>query len=154
MTDDPGAVVYGTMLAATLLAAETPGRETYAETAGAVAVAALVYWLAHAYSTFADHRARSGHGFALSGLRAALIDDIAVLAGAAIPLLVVLACWAAGASLMTGVWVAIGASIGTIVATEIALGLRSDHSGRELVVRTAVGVTVGVAILAVKLLLH
>ncbi|HEY3776328.1 MAG TPA: hypothetical protein VGL69_25260 [Solirubrobacteraceae bacterium] len=154
MADDTGGIVYGTMLVATLLAAESPGRETYGETAGAVAVAVVVYWLARSYSAYAGERARAGAAFALSGARTALAHELAVIVGACVPLAAVLACWAAGARLSTAVSIAVGVAIATIVATELALGLRSEHTGRDLVVRTGLGVLFGVAILGIKLLLH
>src|SRR5579875_2430903 len=154
MPDDPGKIVYGTIVVATLLAAESPGRETYGETAGAVAVAVLMYWLATSYGAFTGERARAGEGFTLRGLRAALLHELAVILGALVPLLVVLACWAAGARLSVGVAVAVGVAIAVIIATEIGLGIRSELAGRELVIRTGFGVLFGVAILAVKLLLH
>jgi hypothetical protein len=87
-------------------------------------------------------------------MRAALAHELAVILGAFVPLAAVLVCWAAGAKLSTGVWIAVGVAIATIVATEIAIGLRSEHTGRELAIRTALGVLFGVAILGIKLLMH
>ena len=142
------------MLVATLLAAESPGRETYGETAGAVAVAVVVYWLARSYSAFAGERARAGEAFTLSGARTALTDELSVIVGAFVPLTAVLICWASGATLSAGVWVAVAVAIATIVAAELAIGLRSEQVGRELVLRTSLGALFGVAILAIKLLLH
>jgi hypothetical protein len=66
----------------------------------------------------------------------------------------VLVCWAAGAGLSTAVWIAVGVAIAAILATELTIGLRSPHTGRELVLRTALGALFGVAILGIKLLLH
>jgi hypothetical protein len=154
MADDAGGIVYGTMLVATLLAAESPGRETYGDTAGAVVVAVLVYWLARSYSGFAGDRAQAGETFTLSGMRVALAHELAVILGALVPLAAVLVCWAAGARLSTAVSIAVGVAIGTIVATELAIGLRSEHTGRDLLLRTALGALFGVAILGIKLLMH
>jgi len=154
MADDPAGIVYGTMLVATLLAAESPGRESYGETAGAVAIAVLVYWLARSYSAFAGRRARAGEAFTLTGARASLAHELAVIVGACVPLAAVLVCWAVGARLSTAVSIAVGVAIATIVAIELTLGLRSEHTGRHLVMRTGLGVLFGVAILAIKLLLH
>jgi hypothetical protein len=154
MAENPGGIVYGVILVATLLAAESPGRETYAETAGAVLVAVIVYWLARAYSVFTGQRAQDGEAFTLSGMRAALVHELAVILGACVPLLVVLVFWAVGARLSVAVSIAVGVAIATIIAAELALGIRSEHTGRELVVRTGFGVLFGVAIIGIKLLLH
>jgi hypothetical protein len=154
MADDAGGIVYGTMLVATLLAAESPGRESYGETAGAVAVSVLVYWLARSYSAFAGERARAAEAFSLSGARGALAHELAVIVGALVPLAAVLVCWAAGARLSTAVSIAVGVAIAVIVGTELSIGLRSEHTGRDLALRTGLGVLFGVAILAIKLLMH
>ena len=154
MGANPGGLVYGTILVATLLAAESVTRETYGKTVGAVAVALTAYWLAHSYAAFTGGRARSGEHFTMRGYLASLAHEATVLIGACGPLVAVLASWAAGATLATATAVAVWAAAGIIVATELALGIRSHLDGRELVVQTAFGVVFGVAIVALRLLLH
>jgi hypothetical protein len=154
MGENPGGIVYGVILVATLLAAESATRETYGETVGAVAVALTVYWLASAYAAFTGERAHGGEHFTVSGYRRALRHESAVVVGALGPLVAVLVCWAVGTGLdaatRLGVWVA-GA---IIVATELLLGIRSHLEGRELVVQTAFGVVLGAAVVALRVLLH
>jgi hypothetical protein len=154
MSDNPGAIVYGTILVATLLGAESATRETYGETIGAVAIALGAYWLATGYADFTGERARSGEHFTLRGYLGALVREAAVLIGALGPLVAVLACWAAGARLDTATSIGVWAAAGIIVATELALGIRSHLDGRELVVQTAFGVLIGVAVVALRVLLH
>src|ERR1700756_2493269 len=47
-----GGLVYGTIIVATLLAAESARSETYGKTVGAVALAMLTYWLRVSYSPY------------------------------------------------------------------------------------------------------
>jgi hypothetical protein len=61
--DNPGGLVYGTILVATLLAAENAAHETYGTTIGSVVLALLVYWLAISYATFTGERARRSTHF-------------------------------------------------------------------------------------------
>jgi hypothetical protein len=154
MPDNPGGLVYGTILVATLLAAESAKSETYGETVGAAAIALAIYWLANAYAVFTGERARTSEHFTARGYLNALVHEVTVLVGALGPLIVVLLCWAAGASLSTATLIAVYVAGAIIVATEVALGIRSHLDGRELVVQTAFGVLLGIAIVALRVLLH
>jgi hypothetical protein len=152
--ENSGGYVYGTILVATLLAAESPGRETYGETAGAVAVALVIYWLAIAYAEYVGHRAGDGEHFEVGGLAAAARHELPVMVGAVGPLVALLACRVAGASLDLGVTVAVWAAVGIIIVTELVLGIRSRLDGFDLVVQTGFGMVVGIAVIGLRLLLH
>jgi hypothetical protein len=152
--EDPGGYVYGTILVATLLAAESPGRETYARTTIGVALALVLYWLAISYAEYVNHRAeRQGH-FTLRGFAAVAGHETAVVIGALGPLVVVLVCWAAGVSLHTAIVIASWSAAAIIAATELILGLRSHLDGVDLAVQTTVGVLFGLAVVALRVLLH
>jgi hypothetical protein len=154
MPENPGGLVYGTILVATLLAAESAKSETYGETIGAVAIALVVYWLANAYAAYTGERALAGEHFNVREYLGALAHEVAVLAGALGPLIVVLVCWAAGTSLSTATLIAVYVAGAIIVVIELALGIRSHLDGRELVVQTGFGVLFGIAIVALRVLLH
>lgn len=154
MLPNPGALVYGTITVGALLAAESAKRETYAETVGAVVIALLIYWLAHAYSDFAEHRLERRAPFKFDGLARTLAHEVVILVGAGIPLLALLLCWIAGAPLTTGVTTAIWTSAGTLVGIEVIAGLRAHLSGRALLGQTAVGALFGLLVIALKLVLH
>jgi len=154
VTDNPGGLVYGTILVAALLAAESATRETYPRTVGAVALALALYWLALAYADFTGERARSGRHFTVAGYLRALEHATPVLYGALGPLVALLVCWAAGATLSSAVAIAVWTAAAIIAATEVLIGLRSRLTGRELVVQTAVGVALGVLVVLLRALLH
>lgn len=151
---NPGGLVYGTILVATLLAAESPRRETYPKTVAAVAVALLVYWLAASYAEYTGHRVRQGEHFEPSGFTAAARHELALLAGALVPLVALLIGWGAGAGLQTGVTVAIWTAVAIIVATEVVIGVRAELTGRDLIVQTSLGVLLGLLVVALRVLLH
>ena len=154
MPEGPGGYVYGTILVATLLAAESPGRETYARTAVGVALALVIYWLAISYAEYVSHRAERQAHFSLRGFMTVAGHETAVVIGALGPLVVVLICWAAGASLHTAVIIASWSAAAIIAATELILGLRSHLDGIDLVVQTTAGVLFGLAVVALRVLLH
>jgi hypothetical protein len=154
MLPNPGAVVYGTITVGALLAAESAKRESYAGTVGAVAIAMLVYWLAHAYSEYTEGRIEQNQPLTLAGLRRTLVHELMIVVGAAIPWIELLICWGAGVRLTSAVTVAIWTSAAMIVLVEVLAGVRAGLSPRALVAQTSVGTLFGFLVIALKLVLH
>jgi hypothetical protein len=154
MLPNTGGVLYGTITVGALLAAESADRETYARTVGAVAIAMLLYWLVHAYSSFAEHRVEQGLPLSLRGLARTLAAELMIVAGAAVPLLAVLICWAVGARLSTAVSAAIYTSSAMIVVIEVVAGVSAELSGRDLIVQIALGAVFGLLVISLNLALH
>jgi hypothetical protein len=154
MLPNPGAVIYGTITVGALLAAESARTETYGETLGGVLLALLVYWLAHGYSEFTEHRLEENQAVTLSGLVHTLVHELMIIAGAAIPLLTLVICWIVRAGLDTAVSAAVWTSAGVIVGVEVAAGVRAHLTGRALAAQAAVGALFGLLVIALKLVLH
>jgi hypothetical protein len=154
MQENPAGMVYGTILIATLLSAESERNETYLKTIVAVLIALALYWLALAYSEFTGRRIKDGEHFTVGGFRRAAHHEISVLVGAAIPLLVLAVCWIAGSSLYTAVTIAIYSAAGVIVLMELLVGYLSNATGRDLIGHTVVGAVLGLLIIALRVLLH
>jgi hypothetical protein len=154
MPANPGGLVYGTILVATLLAAESPRRETYARTAGAVALALIAYWLSASYAEFTGERVRDEEAFTPAAFARAAAHELPVIYGALGPLLAVVICWLIGADLQTGITVGIWAAVAIIVVTEIVIGVRTELTGRQLVVQTGIGLVLGLLVVALRVLLH
>ena len=151
---NPGAIVFGTIAIGAMLAAETPQRETYAETVGAVAIALVAYWLAHAYAEYTAQRLEHRQPLTREGLARVLAEGLLVAVGAAIPLLVLLACWAAAVPLTSAVAAALWTTAGMIVIEELVAGVRAKLTTRALVAQTAAGAFFGLLVIALKLILH
>jgi hypothetical protein len=154
MPANPARLVYGTILVATLLSAESARQETYAKTVGAVAIALLLYWLANAYAEFTGDRMQAGEHFSYAALVQTGRRELALLYGAAAPLLVLLVYWVAGAALSSAVTAAIWTSAAIIVVTELVIGVRAELTGRELIRQSAFGVVLGLLVIALRVLLH
>jgi hypothetical protein len=154
LSSNPGALVYGTILVATLLAAESPRRETYVEALASIVIALLVYWLSIAYSEVTGERIRDEEAFSLEAFRRAAVHERPVIYGAIGPLVVVVVCWVAGAELNTAVNIAIWGAAAIIVATEVAIGIGAELTGRQLVIQTGMGVVLGLSAEALRVLLH
>ena len=145
-----GGVVFGVITVGALMAAESGRHETYLDTVASALIATILYWLAHAYAELLGLRLATGERLTAVTLGRALAHDWAIVRGAAIPLLALVIAWVVGASQESGVTAALRTAVITIVAFEVLAGVRAKSSPGELLVRGTVGVTMGLAILALK----
>ena len=137
-----------------LLAAESGFHETYLDTFVSALLAAGLIWLAHSYASVLGRRLVNQERLTAAALAHALADDWALIRGAAVPLLALLCGWLAGAGQQQAVTAALWTAVACLVAFELLAGLRSHASAAELVLETAVGATMGLAILLLKVVLH
>jgi hypothetical protein len=151
---NPTGLVYGTITVAALLAAESARQETYPRTVGAVALTLLLYWLAYSYAQFTGERLAENEPFSLGRLGRSAVQELAVLLGAVIPLLVLLILWAFGTSLADAVTAGIWTSAAMVVLCEVVIGIRAELSGRELALQTLMGALLGLMVIALRVLLH
>jgi hypothetical protein len=151
---DLGAGIYGLITVGALVAAESARHETYLETEIAVALAALVVWLAHSYAEFASWRVREGRGLSPQEFGRTMVRELPILVGASIPAVAVFVAWLAGADLSSGITVGLWAVAAAIVAVEILAGVRAELSGRDLLLQSALGAVLGLLVLALRFVLH
>jgi hypothetical protein len=154
MPENPGNVVYGTILIATLLSAEFAKRETYLKTVGAVIIAMIVYWVSIAYSNYTGERLKESEHFEYAAFARFAGHESSVLYGGVAPLLVILGCWVGGAALSAALSAAIFTAVGVVVVIEVGLGIRADLPVREVIRQTAVGIVLGVLVIALRVLWH
>jgi hypothetical protein len=147
-------MVYGTIVVGAVLAAETAQRETYAETIGGVVLAVVLYTLAHAYARSATDRLREKQPLTITGFRSAVVNELAILAGAALPLLALILAGIAGAKLSTALAAGLWTSVALVVLVEFVAGVRAGARGRELAAQTAVGVGLGLLVVAMRAVMH
>jgi hypothetical protein len=152
--ENPAGVVYGTLIIGAVLATESARRETLLDTVAATVVTLLVYWLAHAYAATLGDRLDRQVPLSASAVARALVRDRAIIRGALIPILVLLIVAALGASLSTAVLLAVWASAVTILVFEVLAGVCAELRGTELIVQVCAGAVMGLAIIALRALLH
>jgi hypothetical protein len=143
-------VVYGVITVGALMAAESGRHESYIDTLGSALIATLLYWLAHAYADLLGRRLATGDRLTGAALGRALAHDWAIVRGAALPLLALVIAWLAGASQEAGLTAALRTAVVTVVVFELLAGIRAKSTPGELLLKGAVGVTMGLAILALK----
>jgi TM2 domain-containing membrane protein YozV len=152
--ENPSGAIYGAIAIGALLAAESGRHETYLDTIGSAVIATALYWLAHAYASVLGERLATHERLSASALAQALGHDQAIVRGAAVPLLALLISWLAGAAQQTAVNVALWSTVTSLVAFELLAGIRSRAAPPELALEVGVGIAMGVAILALKIVLH
>lgn len=148
------AIVYGMITIGAVLAVESARSETFSRTLEGVAVALLMYWLAHSYSEYTQRRHDSERPMRVRGLLGTMWDELAIVIGAALPIAALLICWLAGATLVTAVRVAIWTAAATVVAYEALAGFRERLPRRDLALQTGLGMLLGVSVIALRLVLH
>ena len=151
--ENPVRLVYGIIAIGALLAAESGHHETHSETAASAALAAGLYWLAHAYSKLLGDRLATRARLTMGAFSGALVEESPILRGAAIPVFALLIAWAVGASQETGVTVALWTAVASVVVLELAAGIRSRATPGELAIQVGAGVAMGTAIIALKIVL-
>jgi hypothetical protein len=152
--ENAAGLVYGTILVATLLSAESAVRETYVKTVIGVLIALFTYWLALTYAGFTGERLEQKEGASLLLLGRAALHEMTVLYGATIPLISLLVFWVAGATLDTAVTWSIYVADITIIVAEIIIGIEAGLTGLALIGQVALGAVLGVLVLGLRLLLH
>jgi hypothetical protein len=80
--------------------------------------------------------------------------EFAVLKGGVLPLTALILSWVAGASLSTAIWATLATCAGTLVATELLVGLRAAGGPLTLTLQVLAGASLGVAVLALEVILH
>jgi hypothetical protein len=150
----PAGAVYGLITVGALLAAESGLKETYPETVGSAAIAVTMYWFAHSYADVLGLRLSEQRRVTRRELWHMFAQDWSIVRGASIPLLALLVAWAVGASQTTAVAAGVWTVVGSLIAFELAAGVRSRAKPVELVLDVTAGTALGLGILALRVLLH
>ena len=153
--ENPARVIYGIIAIAALLAAESGLHETYLDTIASAAIAAALFWFAHAYAELLARRLELEERLSLGAIWRSLAHESAILRGAMVPLAALVVCWIVGAPQQTAVTAALWIAVASLILFEQPIaGLRVHASARELVLEGCVGAAMGVAIIALKIVLH
>jgi len=151
---NPARLVYGVLAIGAVLAAESGSHEDYLDTAASAVIAILLYWLAHAYADVLGHRLQAHARLSIAILGRAFRDEAAILIGAVPALLALLFCWVLGVTLASGVEAALWTTVASLIAFELLAGIRARATPRELVFEAGIGATMGLAVIALKVVLH
>jgi hypothetical protein len=151
---NPAGFIYGVLAVATVVAAESTRHETFGKVLCASLVVVALYGLAHAYSHYLGSRLQRPSDRAVREIVVSLAHAATIVEGALLPVGTLAGAWLAGASLETGVTAALWCAGAEIVILEVIAAARQRLRPREMVTDALVGITMGLGILGVRLLLH
>lgn len=152
--ENAGGALHGTVMIGVLLAAEDAGSEGYPATIGAAAIVLTLYWLMSLYTHTLGMRLRTGEPLDRVLLWRSCTHELPIIEGGVLPVIALIVAWAAGGTVTSGVTAALWTAALSIVALELAAGRRARLSRRALCLQTGISAVMGLAILALKLVLH
>jgi DMSO/TMAO reductase YedYZ heme-binding membrane subunit len=145
--------VYGTITVGALLAAESDRHESTVAAIAATTLALCIYWIAHAYTHALERRAVDRRRLGLAALGRSLSAQRSILEGAIAPIIVLAVVRVVGASTHHAVLAALWTSALGVVALEVLAGAQARMGRTEILTQALFGSLLGLAIIAVKLLL-
>jgi hypothetical protein len=152
--ENPSAVIYGLLTTGALLAAESTRQETLAEAIGASVLTLVLYWLAHAYSSALGSRLESGDRWTANRLFRTAVHEAALLKGAAVPLIVLVATGLTGSGPTDSVLAALVATAIMLLSLELIAGVRARLRGFALGAQVVVAAGLGVGVILLKVAIH
>lgn len=152
--ENAAGAVYGTVMVGVVLAAEDSHREGYTQTIGAAAVVLVLYWLMSLYTHTLGIRLRTRGRLSMALFWRSSAHELAMIEGASIPVLALLIAWATGAAVNSGVTAALWATVASIVLLEIVAAWRARLRPQDVWLQAAMGAVMGLAVIALKLILH
>jgi hypothetical protein len=155
---NPGATIYGTLVAAALLATEAAGSQTVPAMVGTILGTLIVYWLAHVYSDVIARQALSEgedpHRLTMRIVVEALTQELGVIIGGALLVVVLVVVDLAGAGRSAAVDAAQLCSIAQLVAWGVFAARRAHLRPMWVVLYALVSAALGVLIGLLKVALH
>jgi hypothetical protein len=151
---NPAGAVFGIITVGALLAAESRVVETHLELVASVLLTIVVYWFAHSYSEVVGLRVVTRGRADWAKMRWVFGHELPIVKGAVPALLAVCIAWAAGATQETAATIGMWTAVASLITFEIAAGLRVEAEGPELLLDGLVGIAMGLAIFALRAIVH
>jgi hypothetical protein len=155
---NPGATIYGTLVAAALLATEVAGSQTVLAMVVTILGTLIVYWLAHVYADVIARQALSEgddpHRLTIRIVVEALTQELGVIIGGALLVVVLVVVDLAGAGRSAAVDAAQLCSIAQLVAWGVFAARRAHLRPVGVVLYALVSAALGVLIGLLKVALH
>ena len=151
---DPTGVIYGTIVAGSVIALLSRHTETAERLGLEVLGTLLVYWLAHGYCEALSERYVHGTRLRPAEVGHALVHELGILKGGVAPVAVLVVAKLSGAEYETAVWIAMGTTVVLLFLAGIVAGIRSGARGPELALDGVIGGLFGLALVLLKAGLH
>lgn len=151
---DPGGLLYGALIAASVLAATSVNGVHGAAVGISTAVTVIIYWLAHVYIEAQTLQLAGDRRHALHRLAHAAASEVSILQGGAPALVVYSVVVVAGATDNAAAWVATWFSILVLMAAGWVTARSSGRRGAAAALDALVAGLFGVVVVVAKASLH
>lgn len=154
-TRNPASAVHGTVLAGALIAVQGAHDDIdISRLVWLVLLTQVVYWLAHIYAEMVGERIRTRVPTRPGQLRHLMDEEWPMVAVSFAPLAVIVLCTAFGVSAETSVNAGLWATVALLAGWALLAGRRSGLRTAEMLLYVAVSLLLGLALIAIKTLLH
>ena len=150
----PAEAIFGTLVAAAVLATKGQKGESGAEIFWSGLLVLFLYWTAHVYADVLGERLETKARPGWSGIVRAAVRDWSMLRGSLGPLLIYGAVLLFGAGVETSVLTALWSTVVLMALWGLIAALRGGSRGLELVVETLVCAALGFLVLVLKIFVH
>jgi hypothetical protein len=150
-TRDASGVIYGTMVTAGAIVAASEGAQSAVEVAATVVVTLLLYWVAHSYAEVLGNAQAVAPSWKVAGRELAL--ESRMVAACVLPLCVLLLTSLLGAGFELATTISLLATVGLLFIWGMLAARRAELSRAWAVASGGVYTVLGVAIVALKLVL-
>lgn len=154
LTHNTSDLLYGAIVAGSVLAVSSAHAADTAHVAAAAAVVTTIYWLAHVYVDAIGDRFRDNDRPMLRRIVDAMRDAYEVLVGATPPIVVFLVARFAGAEVQTAAEVALWFTVVLLVLAGAGAAYLAGVRGGALVAEALLSGSFGVLVILLKYLLH
>lgn len=152
-TRNPAAAVHGTVLAGALIAVQGAHDPDISDLVALVLITQVVYWLAHVYAEVVGERITTG-AKPQHRIPHLLREEWPLVAVSLGPIAVIVACSALGVGPDAAVLGGQIAVIALMAGWALLAGYRSHLKSAEMLLYVAVSLGLGLALIAIKTLLH
>jgi hypothetical protein len=152
--DNPAEVIYGTLLAAVVLATKTHKGVSGAAIFWSAVGALVLYWLAHVYADVIGEQLKTRQRPSWGTIAHAGFEHWSRLRASLIPVLAFEIVRLARGSVNTSVLSALWLTVGLLGAWGATAAFRSGARGLALVIETLVCVGLGALVVLLKIVLH
>lgn len=154
-TRNPASAVHGTVLAGALIAVQGAHDDIdISRLVWLVLLTQMVYWLAHIYAELVGERIQTRAKPGPRAVRHLMEQEWPMVAVSFGPLAVIVLCTALGVSAETSVNAGLWASVALLAGWALLAGFRSRLGRVEMLLYVAVSLLLGLALIAIKTLLH
>jgi hypothetical protein len=153
---NPSTTIYGTLVAAALVAGEGDADVAIPIIIGTVLLTLVVYWLAHVYADLLapdDHAERPGHP-TRHELLVAMADEWGHVAGGLGPAAALLLAWLFRASTELAVDIALGVAVAELAGWGVLAARKADLHGAWMLLYAFLAAVLGGLIVVLKVLFH